>query len=74
MFSQSCPFSVHVINLSSLRFAQDLWPKLGDAGFLGPTAPTDFGGLGLGYLEHIILIEELSRVSGSVGLSYVGRA
>lgn len=67
--------SAYVLLLSKpTKQKQDLWGKLGDAGFLGPTAPTEFGGLGLGYLEHIILIEELSRVSGSVGLSYVAVA
>ncbi len=48
----------------------DFWPKLGEMGLLGPTAPTEYGGLGLGYLEHCIIIEELSRASGSVALSY----
>jgi len=48
----------------------ELWPKLGEMGLLGPTAPTEYGGLGLGYLEHVIIIEELSRASASVALSY----
>jgi isovaleryl-CoA dehydrogenase len=48
----------------------DLWKKMGDLGILGVTAPTEYGGLGLGYFEHCIVIEEMSRASGSVALSY----
>lgn len=48
----------------------DMWKKLGDMGLLGITAPEKYGGLGLGYLEHTFVMEELSRASGSVALSY----
>jgi isovaleryl-CoA dehydrogenase len=48
----------------------DMWKKLGDMGLLGITAPEQYGGLGLGYLEHTFVMEELSRASGSVALSY----
>lgn len=48
----------------------DLWPKMGEMGFLGITASPDYGGLGLGYLEHCLVMEELSRASGSIALSY----
>ncbi len=48
----------------------DLWKKMGDLGILGVTAPAEYGGLGLGYFEHCIIIEEMSRASGSVALSY----
>lgn len=48
----------------------DLWQKMGDMGLLGITAPTEYGGLGLGYSEHCVVMEELSRASGSVALSY----
>jgi isovaleryl-CoA dehydrogenase len=49
---------------------QDLFPKMGDMGLLGVTVPEEYGGLGLGYLEHTIAMEEISRASASVGLSY----
>src|SRR5437867_5932151 len=49
----------------------DLWPKLGEAGLLGITVAPAYGGLGLGYLEHLVAMEEISRVSAAVGLSYL---
>jgi isovaleryl-CoA dehydrogenase len=54
----------------SNEFPRDLWPELGDAGLLGITIPERWGGANLGYLAHIIVMEEISRASGSVGLSY----
>jgi isovaleryl-CoA dehydrogenase len=52
------------------QFPMDLWQKFGDLGVLGITVPEEFGGAGLGYLEHTIAMEEISRASASVGLSY----
>ncbi len=51
-------------------FPRDLWPELGALGLHGITVEEDFGGLGLGYFEHCIAMEEISRASASVGLSY----
>lgn len=52
------------------RFPRELWSEMGDLGLHGITVPEADGGLGLGYLEHVIAIEEVSRASASVGLSY----
>jgi isovaleryl-CoA dehydrogenase len=54
----------------SNRFPRDLWPRLGELGLLGITVESQLGGAGLGYLAHVVAMEELSRASGSVGLSY----
>jgi isovaleryl-CoA dehydrogenase len=54
----------------SNTFPRDLWPELGKLGLLGVTVEEEYGGSGLGYLEHCVAMEEISRGSASVGLSY----
>jgi len=52
------------------QFPMDLWKKMGDLGVLGITADEEYGGASMGYLAHIVALEEISRASASVGLSY----
>ncbi len=54
----------------SNRFPRDLWPRMGELGLLGITVSEQDGGTGMGYLEHVIAMEEISRASAAVGLSY----
>ncbi|WP_181706142.1 isovaleryl-CoA dehydrogenase [Chthonobacter rhizosphaerae] len=52
------------------RFPREIWPAMGALGLHGITVEEDWGGAGLGYLEHVVAMEEISRASGSIGLSY----
>lgn len=58
----------------SNAFPPAMWQKMGDAGFLGITADEDVGGLGMGYQAHCVVMEEISRASGSIGLSYAAHS
>ncbi|RKF64766.1 Isovaleryl-CoA dehydrogenase, mitochondrial [Erysiphe neolycopersici] len=58
----------------SNNFPSGMWQQLGDAGFLGITADEDVGGLALGYQAHCLVMEEISRASGSIGLSYAAHS
>lgn len=56
------------------EFPNEMWRKFGDAGFLGVTAAEEYGGLAMGYQAHCVILEELSRASGSIGLSYAAHS
>lgn len=62
------PFAAEIDHKNS--FPRELWPKLGQLGVLGITVPPEFGGSGLGYLAHALVMAEISRASASIGLSY----
>src|SRR5262249_18640215 len=56
------------------RFPRELWPRMGALGLHGITVEEEYGGSGLRYLEHVIAVEEISRASAAVGLSYGGHS
>ncbi|HEX7248175.1 MAG TPA: acyl-CoA dehydrogenase family protein, partial [Actinomycetota bacterium] len=55
-------------------FPRWLWPQLGELGVMGPTVPEEDGGAGLGFLEHLVVVEELSRASAAMGMSYAAHS
>lgn len=55
-------------------FPHEMWKKLGDQGFLGMTVEEEYGGAGLGYFEHCLVAEEISKASGSIGVSYIAHS
>lgn len=59
---------------SSNEFPNEMWQKFGEAGLLGVTAAEEHGGLGMGYQAHCVILEEISRASGSIGLSYAAHS
>ena len=59
-----------ILDDDSKTYDEGLYTKLVEMGFTGAAIPEEFGGLGLGYLEHVIAVEEVSRASASLGLSY----
>ncbi|KAJ8291129.1 hypothetical protein GJAV_G00021710 [Gymnothorax javanicus] len=67
---QLAPFADEIDKSNEFKGMREFWRKMGDLGILGITAPVEVGGSGLGYLDHVIVMEELSRVSAAVALSY----
>ncbi|CAG0890199.1 unnamed protein product [Darwinula stevensoni] len=64
------PYADEIDKNNGFPALREFWRKLGDMGLLGMTASHDYGGSGLGYLDHCIAMEEISRASGAIGLSY----
>eukprot|EP00056_Hartaetosiga_gracilis_P000191 m.36691 g.36691 ORF g.36691 m.36691 type:complete len:421 (+) comp10106_c0_seq1:92-1354(+) len=68
--TELAPFAGDIDKNNGWDQLKEFWVKLGDMGLLGITAPEEYGGSNLGYTEHVIAMEELSRASGSIALSY----
>ncbi|KAF2703786.1 aromatic compound dioxygenase [Pleomassaria siparia CBS 279.74] len=68
------PDSVALKTDQDNAFPNSMWQKFGEAGFLGITADEEFGGLAMGYQAHCVVMEEISRASGSIGLSYAAHS
>uniref|UniRef100_A0A8C2W242 Isovaleryl-CoA dehydrogenase, mitochondrial n=2 Tax=Chinchilla lanigera TaxID=34839 RepID=A0A8C2W242_CHILA len=64
------PKAQEIDQSNEFKDLREFWKQLGSLGVLGITAPVQYGGSGLGYLEHVLVMEEISRASGAVGLSY----
>lgn len=64
------PQAQEIDHSNEFKNLREFWKQLGNLGVLGITAPAQYGGSGLGYLEHVLVMEEISRASGAVGLSY----
>jgi isovaleryl-CoA dehydrogenase len=64
------PYANDIDRQNDFPQMREFWKKLGSMGLLGVTAPESHGGLGLGYLEHCVVLEEMSRISAAVTLSY----
>ncbi|KAF6351465.1 isovaleryl-CoA dehydrogenase [Rhinolophus ferrumequinum] len=64
------PQAQEIDRINEFKNLREFWKQLGNLGVLGITAPVQYGGSGLGYLEHVLVMEEISRVSAAVGLSY----
>ncbi|KAJ8399489.1 hypothetical protein AAFF_G00412010 [Aldrovandia affinis] len=67
---QLAPYADEIDKSNEFKGMREFWRKMGDLGVLGITAPVELGGSGLGYLDHVIVMEEMSRVSAAVALSY----
>ncbi|XP_042316119.1 isovaleryl-CoA dehydrogenase, mitochondrial-like [Sceloporus undulatus] len=64
------PKAQEIDQKNEFKEMREFWKKLGELGVLGITAPAEYGGSAMGYLDHILVMEEISRVSAAVGLSY----
>ena len=73
-FSQDCIAPIAAEVDTSDQFPRDLWPQMGEIGLFGITVEEEYGGIGLGYYEHALIAEEVSRASGSIALSYVAHS
>lgn len=58
----------------TMVFPHHMWKRMGEMGILGMTAPEEYGGMGLGYYEHCLVTEELSKANAALGLSYLAHS
>lgn len=72
--SHLTPIAAEIDSTNEFKNMRKVWKDFGSLGLLGITVPEEYGGSGLGYLDHVIAMEEISRFSGSVGLSYVAHS